>query len=98
MTDDLLHETLVLWPAYQVLHAHLLTTDPRTSDPHDLVGPLAAYGHDRAACLLYAHLHGERLRDSMALVKRLDAWMHEGRRPRYGAEVGLSAKDFGVEL
>jgi hypothetical protein len=34
----------------------------------------------------------------MGLVKRLVAWMHEGRRPRYGAEVGLSAQDFGVEL
>jgi hypothetical protein len=50
MTDDLLHEALVLFPAYQVLHAHLLTTDPRESDPHDLIGPLAATTEPPACC------------------------------------------------
>ena len=68
MTDAVLHEVFVRWPAWQELHTHLLTTDCRTSDPHDLVGPLCAYGIDRAACLLYAHHIGSCLADSHAIV------------------------------
>lgn len=94
MTGTMLRELLVLWPAYQELHGHLLSTDPRHSDPRDLAGPLCAYGHTKAACLLHAHCIGDSLADSADIARTLLAMAQTGRRPRFGRELGLSIEDF----
>lgn len=94
MNDPELHEAFLLWPAWHTIHGHLLTTDARTSDPRDLIGPLVSYGHDRAACLLFAHHRGDSLAESHKLVGDLLTLAHNGRRPRYLAELGLCIEDF----
>lgn len=96
MTEPI-YEALVQWRAYTTLHEHLLTTDPRTADPRDLIGPLCSYGHERAACLLFAHHAGNCLGESYALVSELLDMARDGRRPRFGRELGLRAEDFGVQ-
>lgn len=97
-TNDLVREALVRWPAYQRLAEHLTTRDARSMDPRDLVGCIAAYGLDRATCLLYAHNHADSLRDARSLVDRIMADAGRGVRPRFLAELGVTAADFGVSL
>jgi hypothetical protein len=75
-------EAIVGRGVYRLLHEHLLSTDPETSDPRDLAGPLAHYGLDRAACLAYANHYGECVGESYRLVSDVLTLAREGRRPR----------------
>ncbi len=82
-----LYEVFVLWAAYQVLHEHL-GGDPRTSDPRDLIGRVAAWGHDRAAAALFAGATALDLDDAAHVLDELLELAAAGRRPRYGREFG----------
>lgn len=53
-----------------------------------------AHGDLRAACLLHAAYRGDTLRGSRALARELLAMCDDGRRPRYGHEIGLRLEDF----
>ncbi len=90
---DVVYEGLQLWPGYQTLHEDLLSTDPRTSDPRDLAGPIRYFTPLRAACLLYASHIGGTLAESAAIVGTLLAMCEAGRRPRFLAELGITAED-----
>lgn len=91
--NDHAYEAFVLYEAYKLIHAQLLTTDPKHSDPFDLIGPLASYGHGRAACLLHAQHLGPTLRSSYQLVVDVNELLHQGQRPVCLAELGLIADD-----
>ncbi|MEJ7824939.1 MAG: hypothetical protein WKF48_05895 [Solirubrobacteraceae bacterium] len=92
LPDDLVYEVFVLWSAYQELHERL-GGDARTSDPRDLIGKVAAYGHDRAAAAIFADGVATSLADAERVLGDLLALAAQGRRPRYGREIhpGLSA-------
>jgi hypothetical protein len=93
MSNDYAYEAFVLYEAYKLIHEQLLSTNPLTADTRDLVGPLAHYGHRRAACLLHAQYVGTTLRHSYQLVADINAMLHQGQRPRCLAELGLTADD-----
>ena len=93
-TEAQIQECLIHWPGWISLHTRLLTTDPRTSDPHDLAGPIQHYGIFRAACLLHAEGIGQTLADSAQIAGHLLAMAQNGKRPRYGKEMGLTAAHF----
>lgn len=81
-----LYEIFVQWPAYQELHERL-GGDGRTSDPRDLIGKVAAYGHDRAASAIFAGGVTADLADAEHVLGELLELAAAGRRPRYGAEI-----------
>lgn len=80
------YEALVLWRAYQELHKRL-GGDPRTSDPRDLIGKVAAYGHDRAAAAIFDSASTTSLADADHVLRELLELASTGRRPRYGNEI-----------
>ncbi|MCA1572877.1 MAG: hypothetical protein LC798_21810, partial [Chloroflexi bacterium] len=80
--NTVFYEGLICWPVYQTLHDHLRRGDARTADPRDLVGCVAAYGIDRAACLIYAHQGADTLAEAHRLVEHILADAANGVRPR----------------
>lgn len=94
MTREELYEVLVLWGAYQDLHERL-GGDPRTADPRDLIGKVAAFGRARAASAIFASACTTDLADAEHVLDELLELAARRRRPRYGAELG---PDFLAEL
>jgi hypothetical protein len=88
------YEVFVQWPAYMELHDRL-GGDPRETDPRDLIGRVAAYGHDRAAATIFAGGVTADLDDAAHVLDELLELAHDGRRPRYGREMH---PDFATEL
>lgn len=81
-----LYEVFVQWGAYSELHERL-GGDARTSDPRDLIGKVAAYGHGRAAAAIYAGGMTADLADAEHVLGELLELAADGRRPRYGNEI-----------
>jgi hypothetical protein len=98
--DDHIHEGMTLYGVYSTLTEHYRPgRDPRDTDPRDLLGVLAQMGRLRCACLIVAHCphllvttapigEADRLVGEVA-----DLIAREGRRPRFLAELGLTAAD-----
>lgn len=89
MTDPVLHESFVLWPAWCELVQQVSTSDPRDADPQSVYGAAMAIDHDRMAALLY----GEQIADTMAeaadLLDDVLLMAQSGVRPKFALEVGL---------
>jgi len=94
VTPAELYEVFVQWAAYQELH-EVLGGDPRTSDPRDLIGKVAAYGHDRAAAAIVDSYLLVDIDDAELVLGELLDLAATGRRPRYGRELGT---DFCIRL
>lgn len=86
LDPDLVYELFVQWPAYMELHDRF-GTDARTADPRDLIGKIAAFGHDRAAAAIFAGCVTIDLVAAEHVLCELLALAHDGRRPRYGREI-----------
>lgn len=87
MSDDDLYEALILFRAYQGLQERLGAADARDSDPADLIGKVAGYGHARAAAAIFADGYAPDLADAEHILGELLAYAGAGRRPRYGREI-----------
>jgi hypothetical protein len=86
MHSDELYEVFVLWGAYGELHERL-GGDPRHSDPRDLIGKVAAFGHQRAAAAIFAGGMTTDLAEAEHVLGELLELAVDGRRPRYGNEI-----------
>ena len=83
------HEALHLYPAWGALCGYLASgTDPRTIDPRDMVGLVAAWDTDRAVSYLHAHGHADSLLAAEDVLGDLLTMASQGRRPRYAIEIG----------
>lgn len=91
---DLVHEWLVLWPAWQSIASYVSRDDPRTADPCSVFGAACAVDHDRLAARLYGEHLGDSLEDAASILDELLEMARAGRRPRYGAELGLTREMF----
>lgn len=89
-----LYEVFVLWSAYNELHERV-GGNARTSDPRDLVGKVAAYGHERAAAAICAEGIAIDFQEGQLVLAELLALAANGRRPRYGNEI---TPDFHTQL
>lgn len=94
--DPILREVFILWGAWGTLAEYLTTRDidPRTVDPHDVYGRACAADRDRLIALLYAHGHGDSMLEAEEILGEVLALAVEGRRPRFGNEVGLALGEF----
>jgi hypothetical protein len=90
MTDDPVTEWLVLAPAWRSLTDWVCTREENamTIDPRELATRVREMA-DRAAALLFVHMHADSLAESAALVTALLARADAGRRPRTARELGL---------
>lgn len=95
--EGLIREIFYLWPAWADLVEYVSTEDPRKADPHSVFGAACGIERDRLAARLYGGGHGDSLEEAAELLEHILDMAQEGKRPRYGREVGLTAKDFGVE-
>lgn len=94
--DPILREVFILFGAWGTLAEHLATRDddPRTVDPHDIYGRACTADRDRLIALLYGHGHGESMLDAEDILGEVLALAVQGRRPRFGREVGLAPEEF----
>jgi hypothetical protein len=92
--DAIITEAFHLWPAWATLVEYVSRSRPAEADPHDIYGAACASEPDRLAALLYAHHHAETLDDAAALLGELLAMARDGRRPRFGRELGLTREMF----
>ncbi|MDP2712331.1 MAG: hypothetical protein Q8O56_14025 [Solirubrobacteraceae bacterium] len=95
LADTAIYEVFVQWAAYGELCERLGDQDARTSDPRDLIGKVAAYGHGRAAAAIFAAGVTADYADAQHVLKELLDLAAHGRRPRYGNEVD---PDFYAQL
>ncbi len=95
----MLHEVFDLWPSWQTVVEHVMPSDADARD----VPPVLVSEHleqmngadlRRLAHLLLAHAHAESMRDAVTILGELWGLSMVGRRPRFGAEAGLSSADF----
>lgn len=82
-------ETLMLWPAWEILAAQFGTKHPAVADPHEIFECACAAGHDRLVALIYGHGIGETALESEDVVDEVLAMARDGRRPRDGSALGL---------
>ncbi len=94
MRPSELYEVFVLWAAYSELHERF-ADDARTADPRDLIGRVAAYGHERAAAAIFVAGVTTDLDDARHVLHELLELAADNRRPRYGIEV---EPDFHAQL
>lgn len=87
-------EWLVLWPVWQEIAGYVSTGDPRTVDPHDIYGAACGYDRDRLAACLYGCYLGDSLDEAHGLLAEVLALAQNGRRPRFGRELGFTAELF----
>lgn len=94
LSDPLLHEVLTQWMAWQTLVENLTTgVAAQDVDPLDMHRALEELDEDRArrlAHLMVAYFHADTLDEGAELVSELAGLAAVGRRPRYGAEAGLT--------
>lgn len=100
--DPVLEEVFVQWAAWQTLVDHLMPngTDARDVRPSlvaDAIAELEADRLRRLAHLLVGHGHVDSLEEALLLLGRLWGKAMIGRRPRFGAEVGLTLAEFERE-
>jgi hypothetical protein len=89
--DRMLRELLELWPAWESLTDFLSRSGPGDADPHAIYEAACDVDHDRLVALLYAHHVGDTMADAEQVLDELLDMAREGRRPRNGREIGLSA-------
>jgi hypothetical protein len=95
--DALIREIFEYWPAWADLVEWVSTEDPRTADPHSIFGAACGCERDRLAARLYGGGHGNSLEEAAELLELILDMAEQGKRPRYGRELGLTAEHFGVE-
>lgn len=89
MTDPVLREAFILWPAWGCLVEYVSRTNPAEADPQSIYGSLMACDTERLIALLYAHHHGNTIDEAGELLVDI-LWMaNDGARPRFGRELGL---------
>lgn len=89
MTDRVLHEALVLWPAWTVIVGEVSRSDPREADPQSVYGSACAAEIDRLVALLYGRGVGDSLDDAARVLGEVMGMAAGGRRPKFGHEMGL---------
>lgn len=96
--DPILREVFELWPAWQTVVEHiLLDADPKTVPPAEVeaaLGDLNGRALKRLAHRMVADAHAETLGEAVTMLGELWGMAMVGRRPRFGAEVGLSSEEF----
>lgn len=92
--DRLVREFIWLWPAWTIVVEHVTRSDPRTVEPQSVFGAACAVDRDRLAALLYGHHIGDSLEDAQSVLEELLVMARDGKRPRYGAELGLTREMF----
>lgn len=96
--EDLLNEVFFRWSAWDSLATFLTVpgTDIRTVDPREVAANADGADISRLAALLYAHGAGETMVDAGRLTFSLIDEARQGRRPRFPAEIGLTAEALGL--
>jgi hypothetical protein len=96
MSDQAVYrEFLVLWPAWQEIVENVtLNTDPRTVEPQRVFGAACGCDQDRLAALLFGRMVGDTLDEAHDILREILAMARDGRRPRFGIELGLRPEDF----
>jgi hypothetical protein len=94
VTDPVLHEAFVLWPAWQTIVEYVSREDAKTAEPQSVYGAACAVDQDRLAALLYAHAVADSAEDARDLLADVLLMARDGVRPRYGRELGFTREMF----
>jgi hypothetical protein len=94
VTDPVLHEMFVLWPAWQTIVDYVSREDAKAAEPQSIYGSACALDQDRLAALLYAHCQADTLDEGRDLLADLLLMARDGVRPRYGRELGFTREMF----
>jgi hypothetical protein len=98
LSDPLLTEVFRNWPAWQVLVENVTEgVDASVIDPRRVAAAcedLSLDGWMRLSHLMVGHGHADTLDEAVDLLTDLRALAIEGKRPRYGAEAGLTMEAF----
>jgi hypothetical protein len=92
--SELLHEFFNLWPAYQEICGYVTREDPREADPYSVFGAACAVEPDRLAARLYGAHIGDSLEECEEILFEVMSGLREGKRPRFGREMGLTPEMF----
>lgn len=92
--NDLFVELFEDWPTWATLVGYLSRSKPTTADPQSIYGAACAVEQDRLACRIYGSGIGSSLDHATEILNRVLAMAREGRRPRFGRELGIDVQDF----
>lgn len=99
LSDPILNEVFILWPAWQELVEHTMPTGTQARDvrPLDVFTTFEALDAERVGRLLHlmvGHAQAETVDEARALVAELRDMASVDRRPRFGSEAGLTLTHF----
>jgi hypothetical protein len=94
--NDAIREAFVLWALWSDLAQQFSREHPTTVDPHDIYGRACAADHRRLVSLMYGMGHGGNPVEAGELLAEVLAMAADGRRPRFGRELGLTRETLGL--
>jgi len=99
LSDPVLNEVFIEWAGWQTLVETVMPgrTQARDVDPltvHDTLSHLSVEEWGRLAHMMIARGHADTIDEAMSLLGSLVGYASVGRRPRYGAEAGLTLDEY----